>query len=418
MLRLIRDRLDEYRESLKKRGSDFPLDRLLELDERRRKLIQEINELRHQKNLLEQEIAKKIKSGAEVSEKDKVKTLDEQIRQKENELSEIEAQINSLQLVMPNFVDSSVPVGPDESYNVVVRTWGEAGRTGPDHIDIGLKLDLIDLERAAKTSGARFYYLKRDLVRLNYALIAYGLDFGVRKGFTLLQPPYMLRRAIVESAVDLSAFEDAIYKIENEDLYLLTTSEHAILGYHYDEILDEKDLPLKYVGISPCFRREAGAHGRDTKGIFRVHVFEKVEQFIYSKPEDSWKHHEELIRNAEEFFQSLEIPYRVVNVASGELGACAAKKYDLEVWLPGQNKYREAVSCSNCLEWQAIRAKIRYRNGNELNYVHTLNSTLVATERALIAIMENHYQPDGRIKIPKPLIPYMNGQEYIEPRNV
>ncbi|MGC9208523.1 MAG: serine--tRNA ligase [Nitrososphaeria archaeon] len=418
MLRLIRDRLDEYRESLKKRGSDFPLDRLLELDERRRKLIQEINELRHQKNLLEQEIAKKIKSGAEVSEKDKVKTLDEQIRQKENELSEIETQINSLQLVMPNFVDSSVPVGSDESYNVVVRTWGEAGRTGPDHIDIGLKLDLIDLERAAKTSGARFYYLKRDLVRLNYALIAYGLDFGVRKGFTLLQPPYMLRRAIVESAVDLSAFEDAIYKIENEDLYLLTTSEHAILGYHYDEILDEKDLPLKYVGISPCFRREAGAHGRDTKGIFRVHVFEKVEQFIYSKPEDSWKHHEELIRNAEEFFQSLEIPYRVVNVASGELGACAAKKYDLEVWLPGQNKYREAVSCSNCLEWQAIRAKIRYRKGNELNYVHTLNSTLVATERALIAIMENHYQPDGRIKIPKPLIPYMNGQEYIEPRNV
>ncbi len=418
MLRLIRDRLDEYRESLKKRGSDFPLERLLELDDRRRKLIQEINGLRHQKNILEQEIARKIRSGAEAIEKDKVKTLDEQIKQKENELSKVEEQINSLQLVMPNFVESSVPVGPDESYNVVVRTWGEAGKTGPDHIDIGLKLDLIDLERAAKTSGARFYYLKRDLVRLNYALIAYGLDFGVRKGFTLLQPPYMLRRAIVESAVDLSAFEDAIYKIENEDLYLLTTSEHAILGYHYDEILDEKDLPLKYVGISPCFRKEAGAHGRDTKGIFRVHVFEKVEQFIYSKPEDSWKHHEELIRNAEEFFQSLEIPYRVVNVASGELGACAAKKYDLEVWLPGQNKYREAVSCSNCLEWQAIRAKIRYRKGNELNYVHTLNSTLVATERALIAIMENHYQPDGRIKIPRPLVPYMNGQEYIEPQKV
>ena len=416
MLRIIKDRLEEYRESLKRRNSDFPLDRLLDLDEKRRSLINQINQLRHQKNVLDEQIAKKVKAGQSVEEdKLKVNEIDKELKAKEEELESVENEINQLQLRMPNFVDPSVPIGPDESYNQVVRTWGEAGKTGPDHIEIGLKLDLIDLERAAKTSGARFYYLKRDLVRLNYALISYGLDFGIKKGYTLLQPPYMLRRAIVESAVDLSAFEEAIYKIENEDLYLLTTAEHAILGYHYDEILDENSLPLKYVGISPCFRKEAGAHGRDTKGIFRVHAFEKVEQFIFSKPEESWKYHEELIRNAEEFFQSLEIPYRVVNVCTGELGACAAKKYDLEVWLPGQNKYREAVSCSNCLEWQAVRAKIRYKKGNETVYVHTLNSTLVATERALIAIMENHLQPDGRIKIPKPLIPYMNGQEYIGP---
>jgi seryl-tRNA synthetase len=416
LLRIIKDRLEEYRESLKKRHSDFPLDHLLELDEKRRKLISEINNLRHEKNLIEEDVAIKMKAGNKEIDRERLKELDKKIKNTEKELSEIEDEINQLQLSMPNFVDPSVPEGTDESYNQVVRTWGEAGKVGPDHIEIGTKLDLIDVERAAKTSGARFYYLKRDLARLNYALISYGLDFGTKRGYTLLQPPYMLRRAILESAVDISAFEEAIYKIENEDLYLLTTAEHAILGYHYDEILDEKSLPLKYIGISPCFRKEAGAHGRDTKGIFRVHVFEKVEQFIYSKPEDSWKYHEELIKNAEEFFQSLGIPYRVVNVCSGELGAPAAKKYDLEVWLPGQNKYREAVSCSNTLEWQAVRAKIRYKKGNETLYVHTLNSTLVATERALIAIMENNYLPDGRIQIPKPLVNYMNGQEYIEPK--
>jgi len=416
LLRIIKDRLEEYRESLKKRHSDFPLDHLLELDEKRRKLISEINNLRHEKNLIEEDVAIKMKAGNKEIDRERLKELDKKIKNTEKELSEIEDEINQLQLSMPNFVDPSVPEGTDESYNQVVRTWGEAGKVGPDHIEIGTKLDLIDVERAAKTSGARFYYLKRDLARLNYALISYGLDFGTKRGYTLLQPPYMLRRAILESAVDISAFEEAIYKIENEDLYLLTTAEHAILGYHYDEILDEKSLPLKYIGISPCFRKEAGAHGRDTKGIFRVHVFEKVEQFIYSKPEDSWKYHEELIKNAEEFFQSLGIPYRVVNVCSGELGAPAAKKYDLEVWLPGQNKYREAVSCSNTLEWQAVRAKIRYKKGNETLYVHTLNSTLVATERALIAIMENNYLPDGRIQIPKPLVNYMNGQEHIEPK--
>ncbi|MFP3214050.1 MAG: serine--tRNA ligase [Nitrososphaeria archaeon] len=418
MLRIIKDRLEEYRESLKKRHSDFPLDHLLELDENRRKLISEINNLRHEKNLIEEDIANKMKTGNKEIDREKLKELDTKINNAEKELSKIEEEINQLQLRMPNFVDPSVPEGTDESYNQVVRTWGDAGKVGPDHIEIGTKLDLIDLERAAKTSGARFYYLKKDLVRLNYALISYALDFGMKKGYTLLQPPYMLRRAILESAVDISAFEEAIYKIENEDLYLLTTAEHAILGYHYNEILDEKSLPLKYIGISPCFRKEAGAHGRDTKGIFRVHVFEKVEQFIFSKPEDSWKYHEELIKNAEEFFQSLGIPYRVVNVCAGELGAPAAKKYDLEVWLPGQNKYREAVSCSNTLEWQAVRAKIRYKKGNETLYVHTLNSTLVATERALIAIMENNYLPDGRIQIPKPLVNYMNGQEYIEPQKL
>lgn len=284
------------------------------------------------------------------------------------------------------------------------------------HIEISEHLDLIDLERAAKVAGARFYYLKNELVLLNQALIMYALDFMNKKNYSVLQPPYMLKREAVNCAVQLSDFNDMIYKIENEDLYLIATAEHAILSYHMNEILDGDKLPLRYFGISPCFRKEAGTHGKDTKGIFRVHHFEKVEQFIFCKPEESWKEHDLLITNAEEFFQSLRLPYRIVNVCSGDLGSVAAKKYDLEVWLPGQNKYREAVSCSNCTSYQAVRGSIRYREKNkrQTEYIHTLNSTLVATERALIAILENYQEKDGSVRIPEILVPYINGLERIQ----
>ena len=279
-----------------------------------------------------------------------------------------------------------------------------------------MNLDLIDLERAAKVAGARFYFLKNDLVQLNYALIKYALDFSERNGFTLIQPPYAIKRKAVEGAVALSDFEDIIYKVEGVDLYLIATSEHAILAMHMDEILDEKILPLKYGGISPCFRKESGTHGRDTKGIFRVHQFEKIEQFVFCKPNNSWSEHEKLIINAEEFFKQLKLPYRVVNVCSGDLGTVAAKKYDLEVWLPGQSKFREVVSCSNCTSYQAVRSRIKYRarSNNSPVYVNTLNSTLVATERALIAILENYQKKDGSVEIPKVLVPYMNQREKIK----
>ena len=418
-LKYVRNNVEEYREHLRKRGSDFPLEELLELDKRRRSLITELQELRHMRNVASEEIAKMKAEGRDPTPKiEEMRRMGELIKARELELREVESRLRQLMLRMPNIVHESVPEGMDETQNVEIRRWGEPKvKEGPDHIDIGLSLDLMDLERAAKVAGSRFYYLKADLVRLNFALISYGLDFGMRRGFKLLQPPYMLKRRIMEGAVDLSAFEESIYKIDGEDLYLITTSEHAILGYHADEILDGKDLPLRYLGISPCFRKEAGAHGRDTKGIFRVHIFEKVEQFVFCKPEDSWKEHENLIRNAEEFFQSLGIPYRVVNVCAGELGAPAAKKYDLEVWLPGQRKYREAVSCSNCLDWQSRRLAIRYRDkpGEETKFVHTLNSTLVATERAIIAILENFRNDDGSIEIPEVLRPYMGGQEKILP---
>lgn len=414
MIGFVKEHLDVYRQMLKKRGSDFPIDRFVELDGKRRELIKQINALRHDKNSIELRAAELAKRGEKFQDAEKLNSLNQKIKEVENELNGVETELGKIELRMPNLVDDSVPEGPDESYDVEVRKWGDNTKLGPDHIEISQNLDLFNTENAAKTSGSRFYYLKGDLVRLNYALIMYGLDFGMSRGFKPLQPPYMLRKEIMESAVDLSAFEEAIYKVENEDLYLITTSEHAILGYHYNDILTESQLPLRYLGISSCFRKEAGAHGRDTKGIFRVHQFEKVEQFIYSKPDDSWKYHEELIKNAEDFFKSLGLPYRVVNVSAGELGASAAKKYDLEVWLPGQGKYREAVSCSNCLDWQAERAKIRYKAGKESVFVHTLNSTLVATERALIAIMENHLVDKWKVEIPAVLRPYMGGQEYIE----
>ncbi len=284
-----------------------------------------------------------------------------------------------------------------------------------DHIEIGERHHLIDIESAARVAGARFYYLQEDLVRLNYALIQYGLDFIKNKHYRLYQPPYFLHKNIIAGAVALSDFEDTIYKIESEDLYLLPTAEHALLALHNDGIIELDQLPLRYAGVSPCFRKEAGAHGRDTKGIFRTHQFEKVEQFIFSTPEDSWKLHEELLNNAEEFWQSLRIHYRVVNVCTGDLGTVAAKKYDVEAWLPGQGKYREVVSCSNCTSYQAVRSKVRYREKTSAptKYVHTLNSTLVATERAVVAILENKQRADGTIEIPGVLQHYMGGQTSI-----
>jgi len=271
------------------------------------------------------------------------------------------------------------------------------------------------VEKAAEVAGARFYYIKGDLVLLNHALLSFAMDFMKKKGFIPVEPPYLLRREVMEGVISLKDFEDMIYKVEGEDLYLIATAEHPIAGLHMDEILDGKDLPLRYVGISPCFRKEAGTHGRDTKGIFRVHQFNKVEQFVFSRPEESWEEHERLIANAEELYQLLGIPYRIMNVCIGDLGTVAAKKYDLEAWLPGQGKYREVVSCSNCTDYQARRLRIRFRDkpGEKPRLVHTLNSTAIAAERTLIAVMENYQREDGTILVPKVLRPYMGGMEVI-----
>ena len=421
-INLIRGNPEVVRKDLLRRNATdmLPLlDKVIKLDEEWRKVKKEEVELRHERNEISKKVAEAKKKGEEAEELIKRgREIDEKLENIVKKERELRTEIRKILMSLPNILHPSVPTGVDENDNVEVRRWGEIPKFDfepKDHIDLGLNLGLIDTERAAKAAGARFYYLKGPLVLLNLALIRYGLEFLQQRGFQLFQPPYMLRRRAEESATTFEDFEEMIYKIEGEDLYLIPTAEHALLAYHMDEILDGNRLPLRYAGISPCFRKEAGAHGRDTKGIFRVHQFEKVEQFVFAKPEESWDEHELLLKNAEEFFQSLRIPYRVVLICTGDIGKVAAKKYDIEAWLPGQNKYREVVSCSNCTEYQARRANIRFRmrTDEKPRFVHTLNSTLVATERAIIAIMENYQQEDGTILIPEVLRPFLNGAKRI-----
>jgi len=421
-IKIIREDPQSVRDNLAKRNDARTLemfDELLKYDEEWRRRFTEAGRLRGNRNKVTQEIAKLKRQGMDASQKIReAEEIPAMIKAVEEEMVAYREKMDALLMRLPNIMDETVPFGKDDADNVVVRSWGGATQfkfKPKDHIDLATGLDLIDIERAARTSGARFYYLKGDLVRLNYALIRYGLDFMAKRGFVPFQPPYMMKKEVISGAVALSDFEDTIYKIEGEDLFLLATAEHALLGLHAGEILDGKSLPLRYCGISPCFRKEAGAHGRDTKGIFRVHQFEKVEQFVFCRPEESPKEHELLIRNAEEFFQSIGIPYHIVNVCTGDLGTVAAKKYDLEAWLPGQEKYREEVSCSNCTAYQSVRSNVRFRDrpNDPTRHVHTLNSTLVATERTLVAIMENFQQEDGSVRIPDVLVPYMMGQTEI-----
>jgi seryl-tRNA synthetase len=283
-------------------------------------------------------------------------------------------------------------------------------------------LKLGNTLKAAEVASSRFYYLFDDIVWLDIALLLYAIDYLTSKGFKLVLPPYMLRHQFMAGVIDLNTFKDAIYKIEGEDLYLIATAEHSLAALHAGEDIPEEDLPLLYVGVSPCFRREAGAGSRDIKGIFRVHQFHKVEQFAYTLPEQSWDVFEMLISNAEELFRGLGLPYRVVNVASAELGSPAAKKYDLEVWYPAQGRFRELVSCSNCTDWQSYRLRIRYlrRKGNVRDYLHTLNSTAIASTRTITAILENYQTPDGVVEVPKTLRKYLEvfsraPKDYIHP---
>ncbi len=411
-----------YRTGMEKRRRPAEIvDEILALDEEKRSTLKSLQELRHRRNVAAEKIAAAKKRGEKTDHVLlEMQKVNREIEDLEARLIDVEKKLEMLLKTAPNPPHESVPDGETEEDNVVVRSWGEP-RTEEwmkDHVDILTGLGLVDLETAAKVAGARFYYLFDDLVLLNWALVQYGLDFLKGKGFRLVQPPYMLTRRVMEGVVSFQDFEDMLYKVEGEDLYLIGTAEHPLAGLHAGEILDGRKLPLRYAGISPCFRKEAGAHGKDTKGIFRVHQFEKVEQFSFTKPSQSWPEHEFLISNAEELYRSLGLPYRVVNICVGELGPVAAKKYDLEVWIPAQNKYREVVSCSNCTDYQAVGLGIRYREAphiEETDYVHTLNSTLIATERTIVAILENYQTRDGAVEIPEPLQPYLHGQKMIKP---
>ena len=410
--KIIRDEPEKIKNMLKDRAVEFDFDKMLELDAKRRSLIKETDELRKKRNQMSIAIGKAKKSNEDTS----ILLNDMEIISKELDNLEqfqktVDSDYTNLALSIPNLIHESVPIGSDESTNIELRKWGEIPKFDfqiHDHIDLGQNLDVIDLERAAKTAGARFYYLKGGLVKLSQALISFALDFMAQKEYNLIQPPYMINRKSMEGAVIAEDFEDVIYKVQDEDLFLIGTSEHAIASMHADEILDGNNLPFRYASFSPCFRKEAGAHGKDQKGIFRVHQFDKIEQFVFAKPENSWNEHEKMISITEEFYQKLEIPFKVMLLSSGDMGKMSAKTFDVEAWMAGQNAYREIVSCSNCLDFQSRRLKIRFRDksNEDTKYVHTLNSTLVAVERTIVSIMENFQTKDGHIRVPQVLQKY------------
>jgi len=423
--RYVRDNLEAIRKSLATRKNDYPVDEILQLDEEAKRISGEAQQLRAKRNKGSLEVAelKKAKKDVPTKKTDELASIKARIDDIEMKLPKYQDRLDFLLMNMPNILHDSVPYGRDDTENVLVR---KHGKTGPvknvGHEEALKKLGLLDIEKAAEVSGSRFYYLKGDLVMLEQSLIRFTLDIMIKKGYLPIAPPLMIKKKYYRGATALGDFEEVLYKVTDpsearvkgglesldEDLFLISTSEHAIAAMLSNSVFSGNELPLRFVGVSPNFRREAGAHGKDTKGIFRVHQFYKVEQFAVSKPEDSWKMFDEMIGNAEEIFQKLKLPYQVVNICTGDIGTVAAKKYDLEVYMPTSGKYRELVSCSNCTDWQSMRLDIKYDEGGERKYAYTLNSTASGSiERAMVAIVENYLNDDGTITVPDVLVPYM-----------
>ncbi|MGD0644497.1 MAG: serine--tRNA ligase [Candidatus Bathyarchaeia archaeon] len=423
-IKLIRENPGLIKNNLEKRGNPGTtqmLEDLIAVDKEWRLNLTKLNELRHQRKQVTIEIAKLKKAGKEAdSEVERAQDIDEKITLLEKQVTQQEQKTHDYLMQLPNLLDGSVPLGRDANDNVQIKTWGIVPTFNfliKNHIDLALDLDQIDMERAGKVSGARFFYLKNQVAQLDMALMSFAIEELTNKGYTPIIPPYLMKREAYEGVTALGDFADVLYKVENEDLYLIATSEHPMAAMLMNEVLKEQDMPLRLAGISTCFRKEAGAHGKDTRGIFRTHQFNKIEQFIFCKPEDSAKLHEELLQNAEDLLQKLELPYRVVNVCTGDIGTVAAKKYDIEAWMPAQDGYREVVSCSNCTDYQGRRLGIRYREKEGAppkGFVHTLNSTAIASGRTIVAILENNQQEDGTINIPKALRKYMSNREKID----
>jgi seryl-tRNA synthetase len=422
-IKLIRENPQFVKDNLAKRGNpenDIMLDELIKIDREWRQNLTKLNDLRHERKLVTVEIAKLKKAGKDAaSEVEKAKTIDAEITTIEKQVAEQEEKTHDYLMRLPNLLHETVPFGKDETSNVQIRTWGKPPKfsfPAKNHIDLALNLGIVDLERAGKIAGSRFFFLKKQGVLLDLALMSFAMEELVKKGCQPVEPPYLMRREPYEGVTALSDFGDVLYKIENEDLYLIATSEHPMAAMYMNEVFKEENLPLKLAGISACFRKEAGAHGKDTRGIFRTHQFNKIEQFIFCTPEQSWQLHEELLQNAEDLVQKLGLPYRVVNVCTGDIGTVAAKKYDIEAWMPAQSMYREIVSCSNCTDYQARRLNIRYREKEGAptkGFVHTLNSTAIATGRTIVALLENYQQKDGAVSVPEALRKYMGSIEKI-----
>ena len=417
-MKVFRENPDEIFEDLKRRNaSDEIAKNVIKLDKKWRKLIEKGNNLRAQRNAISREIGDLKKKGEDSTTILKqMSGIKEELNQNEKEANETLELRNQSRMRVPNILESEVPVGDNDEENKEISLHGPEieKEEKNSHQEILEKIEGADLKRAAKIAGRRFYFLTGDLARLELALINYAVDSLYQKKYVLIIPPFFMNREAYEGVVDLNDFEDVMYKIEDEDFYLIATSEHPLTSRFKDEILELKEEPLRYAGVSTNFRKEVGAHGLSDRGIWRVHQFTKIEQIIICKPDESKDMHEELLNNAIELFKGLEIPFRVVDICTGDIGTVASRKYDLEAWMPAAQQWKEIVSASNCKSYQSVRLNMRYRTPEGTDYPHTLNSTAIATTRALAAILENHQQSDGSVTIPKVLQKWMGNQKIIE----
>ena len=413
-MKFVRENPELVVEAVKRRNGNLDLTEFLELDKKRREITVQVETLKSERNTASQEIGKLKKAGQDASEQmAAVRALGDKIAEDDQELKAIEVRLKEILLSIPNIPADDVPVGADDSANPVVRTWGEPGKFDFEpkaHWDIGEGLNIIDFERGVKVSGARYIFYRGLGARLERAVISFFLDLHTEKhGYTEMFPPFIVNGASMQGTGQLPKFAEDMFKLENGDMYLIPTAEVPVTNYHRDEILTAAELPIRYTAYSGCFRAEAGAAGRDTRGLIRMHQFNKVELVKFTKPEESWDELERLTLDAEEVLQLLGLPYRVVRLCTGDLGFSSATTYDLEVWLPAANCYREISSCSNFLDFQARRANIRFRRDAKAKpeFVHTLNGSGVAVGRTVAAILENYQQADGSVVVPEVLRKYM-----------
>lgn len=425
-IKFVRENPELVKENIRKKFQDEKLvlvDEVIELDKKLRDVKTEGDNLRAKRNKTSKQIGALMGQGKkeEAEEvKREVADINDRLVQIEEDTRKFQDQLKERMQVIPQMIDDSVPIGKDDTENVEIEKFGK--NITPDyeipyHVDIMESFNGIDLDSARDTSGSGFYYLKGDIARLHSAILSYARDFMIDKGYEYHIPPFMIRSDVVTGVMSFSEMEDMMYKIEGEDLYLIGTSEHSMIGKFINSITDEDDMPLKMTSYSPCFRKEVGAHGIEERGVYRIHQFEKQEMVIICKPEESKKFYDELWQNTVEFFRSLEIPVRTLECCSGDLADLKVKSCDVEAWSPRQGKYFEVGSCSNLGDAQARRLKIRLRGENENYFAHTLNNTVVAPPRMLIAFLENLLQEDGSVKIPKPLQMYMGGMEKLVPKN-
>jgi seryl-tRNA synthetase len=426
-IKLIREKPEAVLQNIKRRKDESKIKlfhEVIKIDDAWRKIKFEEDKIRSKRNNLSKEVAEAKKRGEDPKTiLEEAKKIPTELKELDERRTKLEQELNKNLKELPNMLHESVPYGKDDTENVEIKKVGKIIKQDFElkpHQEIAENLNVADFDRSAKIAGHGFYFLKGDLALLNQAIIRFATDEIIKKGYEYTEPPLMMTRDAYETGVSMEDFESVMYKIEGENTYLIATAEHPLLAQFMNETIKEEDLPIKLVGYSACFRREVGSRGIDTKGLFRTHQFHKVEQIIISKPEDSWKYHEEIQQNAEELYQKLGLPYRVVNICTGDIGNFAAKKYDIETWMPRQKAYKETGSNSNYTDYHARRANIKYhkKQDNTYPHVHTLNNTALATSRTMVAILENYQNKDGSVTIPEALRPYMGGKTKIETKKL